>query len=264
LSLAYYLKGDEVYAQKASQILRAFFLDPATRMNPNLQFAQGIPGVTTGRGIGLIETVGLTRVVDSIGLLEGSKALTESDRKGLANWFDAFLTWMRDSKNGRDEAAARNNHGTYYDLQTASFALFVGKNEFAKRIIEDAREKRIAKQIEPDGRQPLELERTKAWSYSVMNLRGLMQLAVLGERVGVDLWNFETKDGRSIRRAMDYLFPYSQGEKWSYKQIEGFQPQIFFPLMRMARERYTDQKFKTTYAKIPAVDGSSREAILYR
>lgn len=264
LSLAYYVKGDEVYAEKASQVLRAFFVDPRTRMNPNLQFAQGIPGVTTGRGIGLIETIGLTRVVDAIGLLEESKALTVADRKELSDWFAAFLLWMIESKNGRDEAAAKNNHGTYYDLQIASFALFVGKKDLAKRVLELAREKRIAAQIEPDGRQPLELERTKAWSYSVMNLRGLMQLAVLGERVGVDLWNLETKDGRGIRRALDYLFPYSQGERWNYKQIEGFQPQILFPLMRMASERYTDQKFKTMLAKVPVVDPASRDSLLVR
>lgn len=264
LSLAYYLKGDEAHATKAVQILRAFFLDPETRMNPNLQFAQGIPGITTGRGIGLIETVGLTRVVDSIGLLEGSRALTESDRKGLTAWFAAFLKWMQESKNGQDEAAAKNNHGTYYDLQIASYALFVGRRDIAKSILEAAKVKRIARQIEPDGSQPLELERTKAWSYSVMNLRGMMQLAVLGERVGVDLWSFETKDGRSIRRAMDFLYPYSLGEKWSYKQIGGFQPQIFFPIMRMAAAHWSDEKFKTMRAKIPAVEPSDRDFLFFR
>jgi hypothetical protein len=259
LSLAYYLAGHDAYAAKAVQILRAFFLDPATRMNPNLQYAQGIPGINTGRGIGLIETVGLTRVVDSIGLLEGSKALSDTDKKGLSDWFAYFLQWMQESKNGQEEAAAQNNHGTYYDMQAASYALFVGKNEVAKSILETAKQKRIARQIEPDGSQPLELARTKAWSYSVMNLRGLMQLATLGTRVGVDLWGFETKDGRSIRRALDFLYPYSVGEKWKYQQIGEWEPDIFFSAMRMAAEHYSDEKFKTILAKIPPAQPSARD-----
>src|SRR5205809_4847803 len=236
LALAYYLKGDEAYAARAVQLLRAFFLDPATRMNPNLQYAQFIPGVNTGRGIGLIETRGLSRVVDAIGLLAGSKALTEADQHGLQAWFDKFLQWMLESKNGREEAAAKNNHGTYYDVQVVAYALFVGRKDFAKQVVEQARQKRIASQIEPDGRQPLELARTKAWSYSNGNLDGLMQLAILAGHVNVDLWNFQTHDGRGIRRALDFLTPVALGEKkWDYPEIEGgVKPETLFPLMRRA------------------------------
>jgi len=262
LALAYYLSGDEVYAGKAVQFLRAWFLDSATRMNPNLQFGQGIPGVTTGRGIGLIETRGLTRVVDAIGLLEGSKALTAPDKDGLKDWFTRFLSWMQDSKNGREESAAKNNHGTYYDVQTASFALFLGKKDLAKQIIETAKTKRVAVQIEPDGRQPLELARTKAWSYSTGNLDGLMQLAMLGETVGVDLWNFRTTDGRSIRNAVEYLYPFSIGEKWKYQQLGEWQPEALFPLMRRAAVKYRDDKFRSMMAKVPSADASGKENLV--
>jgi hypothetical protein len=263
LSLAYYFKNDEQYALKATQLLRAWFLDPATRMNPNLEYAQFIPGVNTGRGIGLIETRGLVNTVDAIGLLAGSKSWTSADQKGLEAWFGTFLQWMQESRNGREENAAKNNHGTFYDVQVISFALFVGRNDLAKEIAEAAKEKRIALEIEPDGRQPLELRRTKAWSYSTMNLDGLMLLARLAESIGVDLWTYQTKDGRGIRVALEFLFPYAlEDTKWPYQQIGGFEAKSFFPLMRRAAAHYQDQKFTAAASKIPKLDASDRELLL--
>ena len=265
LALAYYFTGDEKYAAKAVELLRAFFLDRATRMNPNLEYAQFIPGVNTGRGIGLIETRGLTRVGDAIGLLEGSKALTSKDERGLKDWFGKFLRWMLDSKNGREESAAKNNHGTYYDVQIVSFALFVGRKDLAKQVLEQAKQKRIATQIEPDGRQLLELARTKAWSYSNGNLDGLMQLATLGQSAGVDLWNFRTKDGRSIRRALDFLVPVAIGErKWAYQEIGGaVKPETLFPLMRRAAAIYRDAAYQAVMAKVPAAEASDRSRLIH-
>jgi Alginate lyase len=265
LALAYHFKRDEVYAEKAAQLLRTFFLDPTTRMNPNLQYAQGIPGINTGRGIGLIETRGLTRVVDAIGLLRESKAWTATDQKGMEEWYRKFLQWMLESKNGRDEAAAKNNHGTYYDVQVVSFALFLGKKDLAKSVLEAAKKKRIAVQIEPDGRQPLELVRTKAWSYSVGNLDGLMQLARLGETLGVDLWNYETTDGRSIRKALDFLAPFAVGEKkWIYQQLGEWPPQMLLPLIRRASAHYKDERFRALLAKISPVSVDDRTNLFTR
>jgi alginate lyase len=239
LALAYYYTGKDEYAVKAASLLHVFFLDPLTRMNPNLQYAQGIPGINTGRGIGLIETRGLVRVVDAIGLLSLAKSFPSTDRAGLEDWFSRFLQWMLESKNGRDEAAAKNNHGTFYDVQVVSFALFLSRTDLARSVVEMAKTKRIAVQIEPDGRQPLELARTKAWSYSVGNLDGLMLLARLGESVGVDLWTYQTPDGRSIRKALEFLKPYASGEKkWPYQQLGEWQPQILLPLIRRAVEHY--------------------------
>jgi hypothetical protein len=263
LALAFYFRGDEAYAAKAARLLRAWFLDPATRMNPNLEYAQYVPGVNTGRGIGLIETRGLTRVVDSVGLLAGSKSWTRDDERGVEDWYAKFLQWMLESKNGRDESAAKNNHGTWYDVQATSFALFLGKTDLAKSILETAKQKRIATQIEPDGREPLELVRTKAWSYSIGNLDGLMTLAELGGRVGVDLWHYQTADGRGLRRALEYLYPVAAGErKWDYQQLGGVEPQALFPLMRRAAVVYDDEKFRAMLSKIPADSAADRAQLL--
>ncbi|HXR08414.1 MAG TPA: alginate lyase family protein [Candidatus Acidoferrum sp.] len=263
LALAWYYTGDEAFAAKCTEMLRVFFLDPATRMNPNLRFAQAIPGVNTGRGIGIIESRGLTGVVDAAGLLAGAKSWTDADQLQLQKWFNQYLNWMMESGNGRAEAAARNNHGTFYDIQAVSFALFLGRPNLAADILRTAREKRIAAQIEPDGRQPLELARTRSWSYSQANLDGLIQLARLGENVGVDLWNYQTADGRGIRQALDYLAPFAFGDKtWPYRQLGGWRPRTLFPLLRQAAAKYADPKSQQWLARLPPVNPDSRVNLL--
>jgi hypothetical protein len=251
LALAYYFLGEEKYAARAAEILRAWFLNPQTRMNPNLAFGQGIRGVNAGRGTGLIETRGIYRLVDAIGLLAGSKAWTAADQQGMQDWCARYLDWMLTSANGKDEAAAKNNHGTYYDVQIASLALFVGNTDLARQIIGAVPHKRIEAQIEPDGRQPLELARTKSLGYSTMNLAGHFELALLAENVGVDLWSFQSSDGRSIHKALDYLLPFVSGrEKWPYEQIVEYHPHEISPLLVIGSAKFKDPSYQQLAVKI--------------
>jgi hypothetical protein len=246
LALAFYLTGNQAYADRAALLLRTWFLDPATKMNPHLEFGQGIPGINTGRGIGIIESRSLLAVTDAVGLLPGSKSWTPADEQGMKTWLAAYLHWMQTSEKGRAENAAKNNHGTWYDLQVVDLALFLGDRKLAVDTLNRVKTRRIALQVEPDGRQPLELERTNAWSYSNGNLDGLTQLAVLGDEVGVDLWNFRTADGRSIRAAVDYLLPYANGtKKWDYKQISGFHPDMLEHILERAATAYHDPRYLT-------------------
>jgi hypothetical protein len=239
LALAYYFTGKPEYADRAALLLRTWFLNPATKMNPNLEFGQGIPGINTGRGIGIIESRVLVDVVDAAGLLAGSGAWSVSDQEGIADWLKKYLNWMRTSDKGKAEDAAKNNHGTWYDLQVVDIALFLSDTQLAKDTLERVKTRRIAVQIEPDGRQLLELARTNAWGYSNGNLDGLCKLATLGDVTGVDLWNFKTTDGRSIRAAVDFLLPYAAGEKkWDYQQIGGFHADAMLPTLLRAAKAY--------------------------
>lgn len=263
LALAYYLFGDEAYASHCTQLLRVWFLDPATRMNPRLTFAQAVMGRNEGRGIGLIETRGITRIVDAVGLLAGAHSWTPVDQQGMMDWCSKFLAWMLDSSNGKDESAAKNNHGTYYDVQIVALALFVGKRDVADRILREAPKKRIELQVEPDGRQPLELERTKSAGYSLMNLSGLFELARLGSATGADLWSFQTQDGRSIRKALNYLVPFATGDqKWKGEQIAVVKWTDLVPELLVAADEYHFPKYKDAAMKIDPGAGQSLDELL--
>jgi hypothetical protein len=243
LALAYYFTNDEKYADKATELLKVWFLDSTTKMNPNLNFGQAIPGITEGRGIGIIETRSLANLTDWITLLSGSVSYTPEIDKGIRNWYKDYLNWLLKSKNGIDEQHAENNHGTHYDVQIVAFAVFIGDLELAKSTINQSK-KRFEIQLEPDGKQPLELARTRAYGYSTMNLDGWFNLAQLGERVGIDLWHYQTSDGRNIQKALDWLIPFAFDEKpKTYKQIEPYHVEEIYRLLLIADKKYPNHNY---------------------
>ena len=221
LGMAAWYTNDVRYANKAVGLLETWFVDPNTRMNPHLEYAQAVPGRSKGRCYGIIEWCGIENLITPIQLLRAQGALPVTIDRGLRDWFEAYLHWLQTSDMGREEGTRLNNHATWYDVQVVALCLFLGKKAEARDVLEAVKTRRIATQIEPDGRQPHELARTKSLSYSRMNLRAFERLAELGEKVGVDLWNYETEDGRSIRKAQAFLKPYLRGEKkWPYQQIK--------------------------------------------
>ncbi|SNC77685.1 Alginate lyase [Hymenobacter gelipurpurascens] len=213
LGLGYYFSGNEQYAAHAAKLLRVFFLDAATRMNPNLNYGQGIPGMFEGRSFGIIETRHLVNIPDALALMSGSKSITPELVSSLKQWYTQYNQWLTTSKIGREEGSNKNNHGTFHDVQVVDFALFTGNQALAKQTLESQTLPRIPVQFAPDGSQPLELARTRPWNYVSMNLQGWVQLAVLARHVGLDLWQYRTPDGRGLAPAVAWFQPYLLRQK---------------------------------------------------
>jgi hypothetical protein len=245
LGLGYHLTGRTPYADHAAALLKTWFIDVATRMNPNLEFAQGIPGITPGRAEGVIDTMRIARLLDAVELLRGAEAWTPADETALESWCSQFMGWLQTSKIGKAEENAANNHGVWYDVQVSRYALFVDRPEIVRALAEAARQRRIAAQIDPDGSQPKELARTNTFDYSLFNLRGLFNLASLAAAVGVDLFGYRTADGRSIRQAVDYMVPYADpAKKWPGQQIVPPKHDDFMELLRRASLVYREPRYE--------------------
>jgi hypothetical protein len=252
LAVAYYFTDDEKYAEHAARLLRIWFLDPATRMNPNLNHGQAIPGRVDGRGIGIIDTRGLSTLVDALTLVSRSPHWSAADREGMRSWFRDYLEWLQTSEHGVDERDEHNNHGTWYDAQVVALALFVGEDSIARRVLEEHTKARIDAHIRADGSQPHELARTRSLSYSVMNLEGFLRLAEMGRHVGVDLWRYSAPGGGTLRAAIDYLAPYTDPQnRWDGQQITPANPIEQLPGLRMASLAYGDARYEEAIDRIP-------------
>ena len=265
LGFAYGFTHREDYAAHAALLLRTWFMNPETRMNPNLLFGQAIPGICEGRGIGLIETAAFAReMLPAVSFLRDSKNWSKKDMENLQAWFHAFLEWMLKHPYGVDEARHGNNHSSAYDVQVVTFALFVGQSDLARLILKGVGERRIADQIEPDGQQPLELARTKALGYATMNLELLLELAEIGRQWGIDLANFESPDGRSMRRAFDWLYPYWTGDlEWTLPQIQPFSWARAFECMRLGAYLYLDMNIEPVKAELAGVNQKEKAQQFY-
>jgi len=264
LALGYFFTGDEAYAKRASLLLHVWFLDAATRMNPDLRFAQAILGVNDGRGIGVLDARGFAEVVDGLALLAGSTNWTAADDQALHGWFEKYFTWLTTSDNGKDEASQKNNHGNWYDVQAGAIAFYLGKTQFVRELAETAKTRRIGVQIDPDGQQPFEEARTKSFGYCAFSLEALMKLATLAQIVGVDLWNYKSPQGGSIQGALDYLLPYALKQKqWQHETITGFSPAELREPLLLAAVAYRDAKYETAARSLKGKD-HARSLLLQR
>ena len=256
LGLAYYLTGNEKYADKAAELLRVWFLDPATRMNPNLNFAQGRPGHTDGSKSGVLDGRMMTRALEGAILIAGSPALNDSERQGLKAWAGAYFDWLTHGKLALEEAAAKNNHGSFYDAQAMYFALYSGNRAAAKEIAERVVETRILSQIEADGSMPEELARTRPLFYSNYNLHALFLVAYLADKVGVDVW---TAGESRLRIGLDFLAPYTDPKKaWPHSTIKEADRMKMFAILMMADRAYPNGNYLQMVKTLPQAECEKR------
>lgn len=252
LALAYYLTEKQVYADRAALLLRVWFLNPDTRMNPDLKYAQA------STRIGVIDTRFIPRIVDVVGLLGSSKAWTDRDQAGMEKWFREFSKNVR-ARVDKAHRGSGHNIASFYHVQMASIALFVGDEELADTFIGRTKT-RIGNAINSNGGFAPELRRTCSLSYSCFHMYAMFNLATMGHRVNLDLWTYETRDGRSLRKALDFLAQYSGAEnkkKWPYKEIEKTKGDWWDPYRQQlpsvlchASRVYQDKRYEACAAKI--------------
>lgn len=207
LSAAFYLTGEEVYGDRGVRILEEFFLNPDTYMSPHLSYAQAIPGICSGRGIGIIDTLHLIDIPFAIEILRRSKSMTEHLYGELKNWFARYLGWMLTDPNGIAEMNEKNNHSVCFFLQAAVFALFTDN----EKIVDFCRyhyKHFLLPQMDGDGSFPLELARTKPYNYSIFVLDNMVSLCYLLSKPDDNLWEYTLPNGAGIKTGLNFLTPY--------------------------------------------------------
>ncbi|MBQ8290432.1 MAG: alginate lyase family protein [Clostridia bacterium] len=248
LTLAAYYTEDMRYARRAVEFIRVWFIDGDTYMTPHATYAQCIPGICDGRGIGLIDFALSYRLFDSVAILEAMDAIDPSITEALREWYRNFMNWMLSSDNGKEVMDYPNNHGTWFNVQIIATDLFAGDGSIAKRLIAESYESRVLAHIKEDGSIPHELSRTKAYCYSLFDLRGLSLIARLAKRCGDP--RYLTKDsergGVVLLQAIDFVYgAICSPEKYPYQEIH----------IETARREMTetfafaDAVFGTDYAK---------------
>lgn len=242
LAAAYKLTRDKKYSAAAATHLRAWFVDPDTRMNPNLQYAQAIKGRFTGRGTGIIDTLHLVEVARAAWQLD----LAASDLAGVRQWFADYTKWMTTHPYGIAERDAKNNHGTCWCAQVAAFAQLTGDREQTAYCRNRYKTVLIPNQEAPDGSFPEELRRTKPYGYSIFNLDAMAILVQILTTKEDNLWMWQLPDGRGMAKAVAWMYPYlADKSKWPkppdvmyFDQWPVRQPSLLFAGLALDKPEY--------------------------
>ena len=217
LVAAYKITGESKYAEHALKHINAWFIDSTTLMNPNLLYAQAISGKVPGRGIGIIDTIHLVEVVQSIIVLEQMKMISDGDLVKVKAWFSEYLKWLTTHQFGIDERDNGNNHSTCWVMQAGMYAKFVNDTASLSQCVGLYKKTLLPDQMEVDGSFPLELKRTKPYGYSLFNLDAMVMVCQILSDGNNNLWEFRTDDGKSIKQAVEFMYPYILDKsKWPF------------------------------------------------
>lgn len=265
LSLVYYISGEEKYADKAISRLNTWFIDPDTRMNPNLAYAQIRKGHNgdNGTNSGLLDGFSFVAMLDAVSLLEIKEALPTDLQESLQGWFADLSEWMLTSKNGIDEGNSNNNHAVAYDTQVIRYAMYGGRDSVALKVINEFPERRMAAQIEEDGRMPAELARATAFFYTRYNIEHMIDICDMAQKLGVELY---PANNYAIERAIDWMIPYSTDQAaFPYKQIHSWDSchQSFARLLYRASKYGKSEEYKEYYNNNKAAKESPLFEFLY-
>ena len=262
LTLAWYFSGEQKYADKAASLLRTWFITPQTRMNPNLNYAQGVPGISPGRNAGVLDgRYFSTRIVDSLVLLRGNPAWTDNDEQQMRAWMQDYLTWLQGSKIAKKEGRTENNHGNWYVTQVSGIAWYLGDKAVIGDMVKLMKSK-LDVQLKPDGTQPAELARTRSFHYSYFNLQAISMMAVLAQKNGIDLWHYRTSQGGSVLKSLDFMARFTNPAlPWPYKSLDQIRVRPV-PLLSWAdnatgEKRYEQQIRSATFTLPRAVKPAS-------
>jgi hypothetical protein len=217
LSIIYYYTNDLAYATTATDLLRTWFVTPATRMNPNMNYAGYVPGYIGARGQGIIQMAPLVLILEYLELVKPSGLWTPQDDASMTQWLTEYYQWLKTDVSALVEGDRQNNHGTYYDLQVAAIGYRLGDDAFVRETITNSTI-RIAYLMAADGSFPSQVSQPRSFYASAFNLRGLFYLANIAERYNLDLWNFEG-NGRSLKLGLDFLT--KNVRQWPFPDIEG-------------------------------------------
>lgn len=219
LASAYTLTHNRKYLNQALFHCRAWFVDTATRMNPRLLYAQAIKGRVTGRGIGIIDTIHLIEVAQGLIAMLEQDPSSQAEVAPIRQWFADYVNWLMQHPYGQDEMKRENNHGTCWVMQVAAFARFAQMPAEIAFCKDRFKNTLLPKQIGTDGSFPLELKRTKPYGYSLFNLDAMATVCQLLSTPEDNLWNYTTADGRSFRKAMEYMVPFiAEKNDWPYRK----------------------------------------------
>ena len=260
LASAYKLTGDSKYVVHALKHCSAWFVDSATRMNPHLLYAQAIKGRFTGRGIGIIDTIQLIEVVQGLIVMQKSAAMDSRLLAYIRNWFDQYIEWLTTHKYGQDEMNAENNHGTCWAMQVAAFAKFTDDTKMLSFCSDRYKTVLLPNQMAKDGSFPRETRRTKPYGYSIFNLDAMATLCQILSTTEDNLWNFTLEDGRSIRKGMEFLYPFVQDKtKWTFAKDVMYWDEwpVAQPFLVFGAKAYSNVDYLATWKRLehnPAVD----------